>query len=432
VSNALCLDASSYLSSLGIEVTDAAQPAIGRLALAGEFVLGGERGVLLRPKRGDVSDRYLELLAGEGYSFVIVDGGSYPSFYAREQEGLVPVRALPVPHQSHFPSPSVLGAWGQLIRAAARRGDAAKLGVAQLVAQLDGDEVFGPDLVRPTGDVAVSRLGGDVSVAVEPLRTAAALLAGFRAWPNTPDELVRLVVALSSLLPDKGQFSGLAESVAPLLCAPQLGARRLVVSGGAGAEIAALLGAEGTIILPSEVRVLEPLLKRVLPSVEHVFADFLQSNFDAAYDGVVVVPPLGLQLSGAQLGRFELARRGDKARSRVPAELLFIEHALATMADGALLVTALPEGLLSSTGHAEFRKWLLEHAHLLAVISLPAGTCFYGASVKCSVVMLRKLAPADDYPILMIDVEADDLSGEIETARTKLDDFLEREVAACA
>ena len=36
------MDANAYLSSLGIEVTEAAQAAIGRLALAGEFVLGGE------------------------------------------------------------------------------------------------------------------------------------------------------------------------------------------------------------------------------------------------------------------------------------------------------------------------------------------------------------------------------------------------------
>ncbi len=428
----MVLDANIYLGSLGIEVTDAAQPVVGRLALAGEFVLGSERGVLLRPKRGDVSDRYLELLAGEGYAFVIVDGGSYPSFYAREQEGLVPVRALPVADRSHFPSAGVLGAWGQLIRAAARHGDAAKLGVAQLVARLDGDEVFGLDLVRPTGGVPVSRLGGDESVAVEPLLTAAALLAGFRLRPNAPDELVRLVVALSSLLPDKGEYSGLTESVAPFVRAHQLGARRLLVSGGAGAEIAALLGAEGTIFLPAELRLLEPLLERLLPSVERVFADFLQSNLDGSYDGVIVVPPFGLQLSGAHLGRFELSKRGGKARSRVPAELLFIEHALAAMVDGALLVTVLPEGLLSSAGQADFREWLLEHARLLAVVSLPAGTCFRGMGVKCSVVMLRKPAPADDYPILMVDVEAHDLSSDIDAARSKLGDFLEREVAACA
>ncbi|MGH9100848.1 MAG: N-6 DNA methylase [Acidimicrobiales bacterium] len=428
----MVLDANTYLSSLGIDVTDAAQPVIGRLALAGEFVLGSERGVLLRPRRGDVSDRYLELLAGEGYAFVIVDGGSYPSFYAREQELLVPVLALPVADRSHFPSAEVLGAWGQLIRAAARHGDAAKLGVAQLVARLDDDDVFGPDVIRPTGDVHISRLGGDESVAVEPLRTAAALLAGFRLRPSAPDELVRLVVTLSSLLPDKDQFFGLTDSVAPLVRAHQLGARRLLVSGRAGAEIAVLFGAEGTIFLPAELRLLEPLLERLLPSVERVFADFLQSNLDEAYDGVIVVPPFGLQLSGAQLGRFELSKRGGKARSRVPAELLFIEHALAAMVDGALLVTVLPEGLLSSAGQADFREWLLEHARLLAVVSLPAGTCFRGTGLKCSVVMLRKPAPADDYPILMVDVETHDLSSDINAARSKLGDFLEREVAACA
>jgi hypothetical protein len=46
--------------------------------------------------------------------------------------------------------------------------------------------------------------------------------------------------------------------------------------------------------------------------------------------------------------------------------------------------------------------------------------------------MLRKPAPADDYPILMVDVEAHDLTSDIDAARSKLDDFLEREVAACA
>ncbi len=51
--------------------------------------------------------------------------------------------------------------------------------------------------------------------------------------------------------------------------------------------------------------------------------------------------------------------------------------------------------------------------------------------------MLRRDAPQagarnDDYPILMVDVEVRDLSGDIDAAQSKLDDFLEREVAACA
>ena len=195
--------------------------------------------------------------------------------------------------------------------------------------------------------------------------------------------------------------------------------------------MSALLGVEGTIVLPSELRVLEPLLERFLPDVERVFADFLQSPFDQLYDGVILVPPLGRQLRGTQFDSFELVKRGGK-RGRVTAELLFVEHALAATAEGGLLVTVLPEGLLSSAGHVDFREWLLEHARLLAVVSLPAGTCFRGTGVKCSVVLLRKQAATDDYPILMVDVEAADLSGDVEAAKSKLDEFLDREVAACA
>ena len=426
------MDATAYLSSLGIEVVEATRPAIGRLALAGEFLVGTARGVLLRPKRGGVSDRYLELLSGEGYEFVIVDAGNYPSFYARDGEGLAPVRALPIQRPEHFPSQEVLAAWARLIRAAAERGNAAEFGVAQLVACLDNNNLFGPDLVRPNSGKPDTRIGGNKSASAEPLRTAAALLAGFRIRPESPDETVSLVAAVSSLHRDKRQFAGLTENLVPLVRLDMLGARRLLVSGGAGAELAALHGAAGTIVLPTELRVLGPLLERILPNAALMFADFLQSTFERPHDDVVVVPPLGLKLSGVQFGRFELAKRNGKARTRVAAELLYVEHALTTMADGALLVTVLPEGFLSSAGHAGFREWLLEHAQLLAVVSLPAGTCFHGTGVKCSVVLLRKPAIANDYPVLMIDVEADDLGDDVEAARSALVEFLAREVTPCA
>ena len=425
------MDATAYLISLGIKITDPAQPAIGRLALAGEFTLEGARGVMLRPKRGDVSSRYLELLAGLGYAFVVVDGGRYPAIYAREGGALVPVRALPIGRPQHFPSEEILAAWGHLIRlSAGPRGAAAQIGVAQLVACL-GDDVPVPERVRPEDDVPVERIGGTRSAAAEPLRTAAALLAGFRLRPSSSDELARLVVAVSSLLPGKSQFLGLAEIVAPLLRVRQLGARRLLVSGGAGAEVGVLLGARGTIVQPSELRVLDPLLERLLPDVERVYSDFLQSRFAQPFEGVVVVPSLGLPISGAQTGQFVLAKRGGKVRRRIASELLFVEHALAATSEGGVLVIVLPEGVLSSAGHADFRAWLLDHAQLLAVISLPSGTCFRGTSVKGSVVLLRKLPTTGDHPILMIDTEADDLRRDVEAARSELIAFLDREVAEC-
>lgn len=425
------MDANAYLSNLGIEITEPARSVIGRLALAGEFTLGGARGVILRPKRGGVSDRYLELLAGDGYAFVVVDGGRYPAIYARNGDALAPVRALPIDTPQHFPSEEVLVAWGQLIQSsAAPHGAAAQIGAAQLAACL-GDGVSGSERVRPDDDIPIERIGGTKSTAAEPLRTAAALLAGFRLCPSSPDELARLVVAVSSLLPGKSQFFGLTEVVAPLLRVHQLGARRLLVSGGAGAEVGVLLGARGSIVLPSELSVLDPLLARLLVDVERVYSDFLQSRFAQPFEGVVVVPPLGLPVSGAQARQFVLAKRGGKVRHRIASELLFVEHALAATVEGGLLVIVLPEGALSSAGHADFRAWLLDHAQLLAVVSLPSGTCFRGTSVKCSVVLLRKRPTTDDYPILMIDTEGDDLRRDVEAVKSKLIAFLEQDVAEC-
>lgn len=233
------MDASSYLESLGVNVTKPTLPSVGRLALSGEFELDGARGVILRPKRRDVSNRYLELLADAGYDLVAVDGDDYPAFYAREGASLAPVRALPVSKRASFPSSKVLDAWSRLIRASAGLGDAARLGLAQVVASMDDVDLFGPELVRSNRDVPVVRLGGNSAVEPESLRTAAALLAGYRTRPESPDELARLGCTLSSLLADKGQFSGLTEELTPLLGLRHLGERRLLISGGAGAELSA-------------------------------------------------------------------------------------------------------------------------------------------------------------------------------------------------
>jgi hypothetical protein len=423
------LNASAYLNSLGVALTDAAQRAIGRLALAGEFVLDEQRGVLLRPKRGGVSERYLELLAAEGYAFVVVDDGDYPSMYARDGESLVPVRALPVRTPARFPSRDVLAGWARLIRLAAGRGSAARLGAAQLVACLDDARVFTPALARLNDDTPLSRIGGDPQDDAEVVRTAAALLAGFALRPSSHVELIWLLGALASLVHQKGELSGLAEELARLLELQQLGTRRLVVSGGAGAELSVLFHSSGSAALPAALDALGPVLRRLLPNVDLDLGDFLRTSTRNDYSGVIVVPPLGVEIRGAQLDGFDLAKRGGKLLSRVSAELLYVEHALAATAPTGVLVAFLPEGLLSSAGHAQFREWLLARTRLLAVISLPSGSCFQGTSVKCSAVLLQKGASQADYPILMVD--ADD-GEELAAAKATLDDFLSREVSACA
>lgn len=423
------MDGTSYLNSLGLEVAPAAQRSIGRLALAGEFVLGERRGVLLRPKRGGVSDRYLELLAGEGYAFAVVEDREYPLMYAREGGSLVPVRALPVNAPSRFPSLDVLAVWTRLIRSAAGRGDAARLGAAQLVARFDNAAVFTPALVQCSADGPLATIGGGTEADAEPLRTAAALLAGFDPRPRSRVEVAWLLGALASLLGHSREVSGLGEGLAELLDFPQFGPRRLVASGGAGAELSVLFHSSGSASLPKALEALQPVLRRHLSNVEFEFGDFLNSRTEAGYSGVLVVPPLGVECRGAHFERFDLSRRGGKPLSRVAAELLYVERGLTATAPGGVLVAVLPEGLLSSAGHAQFREWLLARTRLLAVVSLPAGSCFQGTGVKCSMVLLKKGAPDADYPILMVDADNGD---GLATAKRALDNFLNREVSACA
>ena len=63
-------------------------------------------------------------------------------------------------------------------------------------------------------------------------------------------------------------MAGLAEPLTPLLQVCGLGARRLLASVGAGAELASLGNVEGTVILPGTLHVLEPLLAHVLPKAK--------------------------------------------------------------------------------------------------------------------------------------------------------------------
>ena len=427
----MILDAKTYLGSLGIHVRDASKASVGRLSLVGEFELEGRLGVVIRPKRGGVSDRYLELLASQSYEFVVIDGRSYPSVYSLLDESLAPVRALPVRSPRHFPSTEIFQEWARLIRLAAGRENAAWLGCAQLVARLDNEDAFGPGLVLPSDDTPLSHLGAEVVSDEEPFRTAAAILAGLLPRPRSSAELVRLMGAISSLHQDKGELSGLAESIAGLLDIPHLGARRLVVSSGAGGEVATLFGRRGSLALPKSLDGMGAVLKRLLPDVELVFGEFLMSAPKPEYEGVLVVPPLGLRLDGRQLAEFELSKRGGKPLSKVSAEHVYVEHALTATSDGGLLMAVLPEGLLASAGHASFREWLLKRTRLLAVISLPAGSCFQGTNVKCSVIILKKSAPSEDYPILMVDVEAERLAEDLVAAKGTLDQFLDREMAAC-
>ncbi len=120
-------------------------------------------------------------------------------------------------------------------------------------------------------------------------------------------------------------------------------------------------------------------------------------------------PPFGLKISDdAVLKRYELARiwtkqgessfrREERISKRVYSETLFLERAIDWLKPGGRLALVVPDGVLSERSTQYARDWLLRHAALLAVVSLP-DEVFYVESrthTKTSVLLMRKKSEAE-------------------------------------
>ena len=151
-----------------------------------------------------------------------------------------------------------------------------------------------------------------------------------------------------------------------------------------------------------------------LPNISQKNRDITPGRFDL----VLTNPPFGafvkrIEKGGNYMEQFELPRYTgknypqNKASANVKTEILFLEriHAFLKPGSGRAAVV-LPDGILTNSSQQGVRHWLLLRFQLLAVVSLPQFAFnHYGASVKASIVFLRRLAEGetgdDDQPIFM-------------------------------
>ncbi|MBD2295182.1 N-6 DNA methylase [Anabaena sphaerica FACHB-251] len=120
-----------------------------------------------------------------------------------------------------------------------------------------------------------------------------------------------------------------------------------------------------------------------------------------------------------ELSRFEMAYKWkeqengsyiitSKLRNKIEQECLFVEQCLKQVQPGEIVCVLLSNGILSSSQHAYFRRWLLEEmAVLIASIQLPPENfqveCELGI-VTSFLILKRKggnLSVPEDYPIFM-------------------------------
>ncbi len=113
---------------------------------------------------------------------------------------------------------------------------------------------------------------------------------------------------------------------------------------------------------------------------------------------ILTNPPFGSKVTNAQVlkdyaGRQGVSLKEGKVISSLPQEVVFVNRCLEFLAPGGKLAIVLPDGVLANSSMQFVRDWMLRHARLKAVLSLPQETFApFGAGVKASVVVLQKRA----------------------------------------
>ncbi|MDE2785116.1 MAG: N-6 DNA methylase [Chloroflexota bacterium] len=107
------------------------------------------------------------------------------------------------------------------------------------------------------------------------------------------------------------------------------------------------------------------------------------------FDAILTNPPFGdkIQIDDPHiLAQYSLTL----GRSSVPPDQLFIERSLQLLRPGGRLAIVLPDSILTNPGLLEVRRWILNHARVIASIDLPVETFQPHTGTQTSVLLLQK------------------------------------------
>jgi len=124
------------------------------------------------------------------------------------------------------------------------------------------------------------------------------------------------------------------------------------------------------------------------------------------FDILMTNPPFAGKIKEKHILRnYELAEKGNgRTVSCIGRDILFIERNLNFLKHGGRMAMVLPQGRLNNTQDEYIRKFIMERARILAVISLWVNTFKPHTGTKTSIIFLQKwddkLCPKrEDYPI---------------------------------
>jgi len=423
------MKAQEYLKARGIETIQMEGTSVGRLSIGAEFKVADKRGVIVSPKRGTVSDRYLSLLSEEGVSFVVAEGGAMLSFYQLIQKGkgILPVRALKPGKSKPFPTQELFDYLSSLLRQSAKKRELIGVVMSNVLLARIADEKAGSqdewdcsiagsaeDCLPLSNRVAGKLKNSDINT--DGVLRVCAILSGFRITPASPAESALLIDWVARAGDGKKCIHGL-----PLVLSPVFQA--VGVSSGSASVVTTAVGSQFSVLsgTTNDVVVLENGSQEVLSILQtlypnaHVVADnYLESKIETQTDTVILIPPFGrLMLSKKETSYANSYFKGKAFFKKYPAEYLYTFKAIEQCRANGIIIAAVPEGLLSGAGHKAFRDWLLDTVQILGVVSLPTGFCFSGIGIRCSILLIKKAEPLpSDYSISMIEVRSEDFESD--------------------
>ena len=135
----------------------------------------------------------------------------------------------------------------------------------------------------------------------------------------------------------------------------------------------------------------------------------LPSHYIEGFDVVSTVPAFGVQLNKKIKPLLQETTTSD-------GDILWLSLAVELAKPGGVISVTVPEGVLFQAQKQSLRNKILEHCCLEGIISLPNGTFYPAASVKSSILFLRRKRPDISQPFEVF-------VGEIENLRRgKFDD----------
>jgi len=135
---------------------------------------------------------------------------------------------------------------------------------------------------------------------------------------------------------------------------------------------------------------------------------FIEDNYIKQFDRVIANPPFSQNYTRSAMKFPQRFHHGFTPESGKKADLMFVQHMIASVKPGGKMATIMPHGVLFRGGAEKaIRESILKEGIVEAIIGLPPNL-FYGTSIPACVLVINKNRPEDQKgSVLFINADAE-------------------------